>query len=126
MNKTLPLGPVLLVFSALSLAGQATAQDRKGRLGTLPHGYYICSLPGDASGPAWIELPDRHFTVSNSSTYRNGDGSGTYLLTGKRVTFTYGPMKGHRYERTGDAKLQQVNEDGTLGKTRCIRRGGTG
>lgn len=116
---------ILSVSAVLISAPAAAVQDRMGRLGTLPHGYYICSLPGDASGTAWIELPGQNFTISNSSTYRNDEGAGTYLLTGVRVTFTSGPMKGSRYQRTGSGKLQEVDSNGSLGRTRCVRRAGT-
>lgn len=115
---------LLISFSALAAAG--FAQDRKGRLNTLPHGQYICSLPGDAGGAAWTEISDKSFAIENASTYRTQSGAGIYLLTGKRVTFTRGPMKGWRFERTGTAKLQQIDQNGALGRMRCIRRGGTG
>ncbi|MXO83431.1 elongation factor P [Altererythrobacter aestiaquae] len=104
----------------------ASSQDRMGRLGTLPHGFYVCSLPGDAGGAAWIDLPDKNFTISNASTYRNAEGAGTYLLTGKRVTFTGGPLKGMRFDRTGKSKLQWIANDGKPGRIRCVRRGGSG
>ncbi len=122
-----PILPCAILLIACSLAATpAAAQDRMGRLSTLPHGYYECSLPGDAGGAAWTELPEKNFTISNASTYSNTEGSGTYLLTGKRVTFTRGPLKGMRFERTGKSKLQWVDKEGKLGRIRCIRRGGSG
>lgn len=116
----------ILPLCVAALCAPAAGQDRLGRLSTLPHGTYLCSLPGDAGGPAWIELPDHTFAIKNSSTYSADGGAGTYLLTGKRVTFTGGPMKGARFERTGSAKLQKIKADGTLGRVRCIRMGGSG
>ncbi|MXO57143.1 hypothetical protein GRI36_09630 [Altererythrobacter gangjinensis] len=93
-----------------------------GRLGTLPLGYYSCSEPGDAGGQAWIDLPDKHFTIGNGSTYHTDAGSGTYLLTGKRVIFTRGPMKGVRFERSGKVTLRWIDEDGKPGRVRCVRQ----
>ena len=97
----------------------------QGRLGTLPHGSYVCSLPGDAGGPAWRELEDKRFTIENASIYRTESGSGTYLLTGTRVTFTRGPMKGMKFERTGNASLRWIDDDGKPGRIHCIRSAAT-
>lgn len=97
-----------------------------GKLGTLPIGKYRCALPGDAGGQAWIPLEDRHFTIGNSSTYRTPDGSGTYLLTGKRVTFTRGPMAGMKFDRFSAATLRWIDENGEISRIRCVHGGATG
>lgn len=92
-----------------------------GRLGTLPLGTYICSLPGDADGQAWVVLPGEGFTIENGSAYRTDNGSGTYLLAGDIVTFTRGPLKNMRYTRSGNASLQRIEADGKPGRVRCVR-----
>jgi hypothetical protein len=107
---------VTLVLSA------SAVHSAPGRLGTLPLGTYACSEPGDAGGAAWIDLPDKHFTIDNGSTYHAKGGSGTYLLTGKMVTFTRGPMKGMRFQRSGNASLRWIDETGEPGRVRCIRK----
>ena len=117
---------LLLTVTGTLLIASAAAQATPGRLGTLPHGIYACSLPGDASGPAWRDLPDMGFTISNASTYRTPEGAGTYLLTGKNVTFTRGPLKGKRFVRSGSNTLRWVDDNGEPGRIRCVRRGGTG
>lgn len=97
-----------------------------GKLGTLPIGEYRCALPGDAAGQAWIPLEDRHFTIGNSSTYRTPNGSGTYLLTGKRVTFTRGPMAGMKFDRISSATLLWIDENDQVSRIRCVRGGAAG
>ncbi|MCB2084006.1 MAG: hypothetical protein KDD90_08150 [Sphingomonadaceae bacterium] len=92
-------------------------------LGTLPHGPYTCSLPGDAGGEAWRELPGKSFTIKNASTYHTDAGSGIYLMTGDRVVFTRGPMKGMRFKRVGSATLLWLDEQGNPGRIRCARGG---
>lgn len=100
----------------------AVSQGASGRLGTLPLGLYQCSEPGDAGGQAWIDLPEKHFTIGNGSTYHTEEGSGVYLLTGKRVIFTRGPMKGMRFQRLGKVTLQWIDDDGKPGRVRCVRQ----
>lgn len=102
-----------------SMAANPAAQP--GRLGTLPLGNYVCSLPGDAAGDAWIVLPGEGFTIENGSAYRTDSGSGTYLLAGEMVTFTRGPLKNARYTRSGNASLQRIEADGKPGRVRCVR-----
>lgn len=111
---------LLLLAALIVVATSATASV--GRLGTLPHGSYICSLPGDANGPAWRELPDMEFTIGNASTYRTFEGLGTYLMTGKIVTFTRGSMKGMVFYRIADTTLVYREKDDSLGRVRCVRR----
>ena len=94
-----------------------------GRLDTLPIGTYQCTLPGDASGPAWHRVPDADFTILNASSYEAKGSSGVYLLRGDLVTFTRGPLKGTTLERTGRIMLRERADDGTLGEMRCVRAG---
>ena len=100
--------------------GHETAQ---GRLALLDQGEYICALPGDASGSAWLEQDARDFTIIGGSSYRSGNSAGTYLMEGKKVTFTRGPMRGMKFMRIGSGILQEVGSDGKLGRLRCHRSG---
>ena len=50
-------------------------------------------------------------------------GSGTYLMEGKNVIFTRGPMRGVQMLRLGSGMLQEVGRDGKLGRLRCHRSG---
>lgn len=95
-----------------------------GKLETLPLGYYTCSLPGDAAGAAWVVVPEKGFTIDNGSTYHTDEGNGTYLLTGDRVQFTRGPMKGMKFTRTSNATLRWIDEGGNPGRVRCVRSAG--
>lgn len=106
----------------LCLFGPALAAPG-GKLGTLLIGEYHCALPGDADGQAWVPLADRDFTIGNSSTYHTPIGSGTYLLTGKRVIFVRGPMNGMKFDRTGPGTLRWIDELGEYGRMRCVRTG---
>lgn len=113
---------VLLI--AAIIPATATAQSA-GKLGTLPHGIYQCSLPGDAAGSAWVNLPGKQFTIDNASSYHTADGAGTYLFTGNRVVFTRGPMNGMRFERTSSQTLRWLDENGELSRVRCTRSAGS-
>ena len=113
-----------LLAACLSLSMPALAAPG-GKLGTLPLGEYRCALPGDAEGLAWVPLENQHFTIGNASTYHTPKGSGTYLLTGKRVTFTRGPMKGMEFDRTGSGTLRWIDEKGEQSRVRCVRAGTT-
>ncbi|WP_247713515.1 hypothetical protein [Qipengyuania sphaerica] len=112
---------IAIVASAATLA--ATPADAQGRLGLLPQGEYVCALPGAANGAAWNELEGRGFQITGASSYKAGNGAGTYLLEGKRVTFTRGPMKGTQMMRVSSGMLQEVDRAGKLGRMRCHRSG---
>ncbi|NVD43680.1 elongation factor P [Qipengyuania atrilutea] len=112
-------------FAALALAVAAVSAASAapgGRIGTLPLGSYVCGLPGDATGEAWLEQEDMDFVLINGSSYRTSEGRGTYLLTGDNVRFTRGPMKGMRFVRETLNRLRKVEANGSAGKLRCIRR----
>ena len=109
------LSAVLLCLAAPLVASPG------GKLQTLPQGRYTCALPGDALGNAFVVLPDKEFVIDNGSTYRTAAGSGTYLLTGDQVQFTRGPMKGMRFERTGNGSLRWIEANGAPGRVRCVR-----
>lgn len=108
----------------MAVAFSTGASAAMGPLGTLPHGEYVCSLPGDAGGKAWEVLPGKGFTIENASTYRTGAGAGVYLLTGNRVIFTRGPMKGMEFDRIGNSTLRWIDETGKPGRVRCTRGSG--
>lgn len=111
------------VIAALGIAGLgSSALAGAGRLGTLPQGSYTCSLAGDAGGEAWREMPEAAFIIGNASSYQAPDGGyGIYLMTGDRIVFTRGPMKGQRFDRVGSASLQKIDADGEKTRVRCVR-----
>lgn len=115
------------MLAALALPGLAQANQTNmphaGRIDTLPLGRYECTLPGDASGPAWNRIPDRDFAILNASSYEAQGERGVYLLRGTEVTFTRGPLKGLMLERAGRRILRERQSDGTLGRMRCVRAG---
>lgn len=101
----------------------ATPSLAQGRLGLLPQGEYVCALPGVADGAAWNEVEGHGFSITGASSYTTDKGSGTYLLEGRRVTFTRGPLKGHKMMRVSSGLLQELGRDGKLGRLRCHRAG---
>ena len=111
----------ILAMTAATIV--AVPADAQGRLGLLPQGQYVCALPGAADGAAWRELENRNFVITGASSYRAGNTTGTYLLEGKRVTFTRGPMKGMRMMRVASGMLQEVDGEGKLGRMRCTHSG---
>lgn len=122
--RTMRYGIFSLFGTLLALSATVIAPAHaQGRLGLLPQGKYVCSLPGNANGMAWIEVPDRSFSIIGSSGYRTIEGRGTYLKEGKRVTFTRGPLHGEKLMQISAGMLQQVDSEGTLGRLRCSRTG---
>ncbi len=113
----------ILALGAAVTAVLSTPAHTQGRLELLPPGEYVCALPGDAAGGAWIEQTGKGFSVTGGSTYRTANGGGTYLMKGKLVTFTRGPMKNMQLMRLGSGMLQQVDREGRLGRLRCHRTG---
>lgn len=111
-----------LVIAPLALLLLAAAPG--GRLTTLPLGEYRCSLPGDAAGPAWIDVPEERFTIVNASSYETERGRGTYLMLGARVTFTSGPMRGEEFELRSSSMLRKLRRDDRPHPLRCVRIAG--
>lgn len=109
------------VLPALWLAAPAAAAQG-GSIRTMPQGYYECALPGDASTRAWVPVEGAHFIIDNASSYETEDGRGTYLLTGKDLIFTRGPLKGQRFRRISDNALRDLEKNGFLGRMRCVRK----
>ncbi|ABC63144.1 hypothetical protein [Erythrobacter litoralis] len=118
MKRALSLAAALSAMLAAPLAAQSGAP-----LGTLPVGRYQCSLPGDASGPAWRDIDDMRFSIKNASRYLSPTGDGTYLMQGDELVFTRGPMKDQRYKRMGSSILRKLKSDGSLDRIRCVRIG---
>ena len=116
------------IAAAVALLGTGATVDAAepsgGMLRTLPHGIYDCALPGDATGAAKRVLPRAGFAIGHGSTYSVGDRWGTYLLTGRHVAFTRGPMKGTRFLREGE-RLRRLGDEGEPTRVVCTRRGGT-
>lgn len=124
MVKPAPMiKPVALVALAAALAAVPAAAGPGGRLGTLQPGRYLCEVPGDAAGPASKPVAGAWFDVNKASSYDTEGGSGTYLLTGDRVVFTRGPMKGATFERVSKRRLERTDLDGALARMRCVRTG---
>ena len=118
-GNSLGVGALAAALAAFASTPAAT----QGRLSLLDQGEYICALPGDATGAAWIEQAGRDFAITGGSSYRTARGGGTYLMEGKHVTFTRGPMRGMKFMRLGSGILQEVGSDGKLGRLRCHRSG---
>lgn len=109
--------PILLAATGF-VAAPVTAG---GMLGTLPKGIYQCSLPGDALGKAWRDVPEAGFRIENASTYLTPEGSGVYLMKGKDLVFSRGPKKGERMRRVGNLKLRVLDKAGEPSKMLCVR-----
>jgi hypothetical protein len=101
----------------------AAPAQAQGELGTLPTGHYLCELPGDAAGLGSRPVEGHWFDVVNASRYVSDGGDGTYLLTGKSVVFTRGPMRGARFEWNGMKALKRTDLAGEMAKLRCVRTG---
>ena len=109
-----------LAFMAAALSAPVAAQ---GPLSLLHTGEYRCALPGSAAGRAWVDQPARHFVIVRASRYRSANGPGTYLMTGDRVLFTGGALKGFTLKRISSGMLQEIGPDGKPGRLRCHRAG---
>lgn len=116
------LAPLLLA-AAQSAAMDTPLPLEDGRIGTLEHGRYTCGRPGDAAGPSVHALPELTFTVVGGSSYQSERGGGTYLLAGNTLTFTRGPLKDMRYQRTTMGLWREIAPDGSAGAIRCSRVG---
>lgn len=112
-----------LLLPALLVGALASPLPAQGRLGLVEQGQYVCALPGDATGAAWVEQEGKGFSIIEGSSYRTERGSGTYLAEGRQITFTRGPLKGMKLMRLGSGLLQEIDRDGKLGRLRCHRAG---
>ena len=123
MIQTFLKRAALLAVPVLSGAVLTAPAHADGMLKTMPHGRYECSLPGDASGAARIQIEAAHFRIASASSYRSAKGRGTYIMKGKVLTFTRGPKNGERYQRVGDSALQKLDKEGNLSRLLCGRIG---
>jgi hypothetical protein len=110
---------VLTALTAALLAGPAAAVPG-GDIDTLELGSYTCELPGDALTERGVHVPEADFTVIFGSSYRAGNETGTYLLTGDFVVMTSGPKMGERYHRLSLGFLRKQNRDGSDSDLRCV------
>lgn len=120
----------LLAASGPGLSFQGLAQDAErvplpsgGMLRTMPTGKYQCALPGDAGGDAFKVVEREGFEIETASRYRDADGTGTYILRGRQLTFTGGPRSGSEFERVGQNQLRKIGTDGKPGVLLCTRLG---
>lgn len=111
----------VFLLSAL-LAGPALGAPG-GPIDTIHRGNYVCSQPGDATGPAGFPVPEEAFQVLSGSSYSTTEGRGTYLLTGDTLTMTSGPKRGQKFNRLSSNFLRKLGPDGTESTLRCVRRG---
>ena len=114
MKSILPLLAALAAGAAIAAPG--------GPIATLQLGTYVCELPGDATGPAGLRVPDQDFAIINASSYASAGGRGSYLLTGDTVAVTSGPKKGQRFTRISNSFLRLIDANGTDSPLRCIRQ----
>ncbi|MEO0690620.1 MAG: elongation factor P [Pseudomonadota bacterium] len=118
------------IFSAMVVASAAVfplAAQVGGPLGTLTHGTYECSLPGDALAEPFDPIPSETIFIIPGSAYRDAEGArGLYLLRGREIVFTSGSKKGQRFRRIGDNTIKRLRDDGELGRLTCIRIAGSG
>ena len=95
----------LFIPAMLAAAALAVPAYGQGAIGTIERGHYVCELPGDASGPAGVEQPDKDFTIRSASRYSSPQGQGIYLRRGDTVSFTSGPRQGESYAIVGGGLL---------------------
>ena len=115
-----PMTKILALLTVLA-AGPAIAAPG-GPIATLQLGGYVCELPGDATGPAGLRVPEQDFSIINASSYATGKGRGSYLLTGNRMAITSGPKKGQRFHRLSASFLRMMDADGSDSALRCVRQ----
>ena len=117
--RNITLGIALAYIAGLGTSPLAA----QGRLMLLDRGTYVCALPGDATGSAWVEQSGREFTIEGGSSYDTPRGGGTYLMEGRQVIFTRGPMRGMKLMLLSSGLLQEIGRDGKLARLRCHRTG---
>lgn len=116
-----PVRQAQAVAIALLLAAPLAAAPG-GEINTMPLGDYICELPGDATGPAGLVVPNENFSVVTASSYRAGAAMGSYLLIGEQLTMTGGPHQGKRYHRQSESFIRKLDEAGNPSELRCVLR----
>ncbi|MXP25384.1 elongation factor P [Altererythrobacter indicus] len=112
--------PIILALCALAAAWLPAAASAE-KLATLERGQWYCEMPGDASGPAGLELKQENFRILSASRYKTSEGSGIYLRQGKHVLMTSGPRKGDRYQLVAERIVQKLDSNGNLTPLRCVQ-----
>jgi hypothetical protein len=112
--------PLLAAASLAAFLPAPLSAVPGGEIATLPHGSYVCELPGDAAGPWRIRKPEEDFTIIGASNYRAGKSRGSYLLTGDLLMLTSGPFNGKRYHRQSSGFLRLIGDDGEPSELRCV------
>ena len=120
---------VLAVLAVAGVPARAATQQPTpdaaaafGDLSTLRLGHYACEIPGDVGGTATIPQPAFDFDVAHASIYRTAAGVWAYLVVNGSVTLTNGPLANLRFRRVTPNFLRRLNDDGSEGRMRCVRR----
>lgn len=113
---------ILLAGLAACAPAQTIYPVPGGEIGVLQQGFYVCELPGDATGPAGIRQDAQDFSVHNGSRYSTTQGRGTYLLTGDLVQMTSGPKQGQQFRQLSNNFLRELDAAGKETDLRCVRR----
>lgn len=103
---------VNLATTALLFAATVGLAEPGGAIQTLTRGSYQCGRAGDASGERWKVDLQTGFVVINGSSYRTPDGRGTYLLSGRVVQFTSGPLARQALKMERQGRLRFVEDNG--------------
>lgn len=111
----------LFAMIAACLAAPALATGG-GTIGTVQIGYYVCELPGHATGAAGLRQPHEDFRVTNASSYAVGDARGSYLLIDDAMVITSGPKRGDKFRRVSAGFLRKLAADGSESALRCVRQ----
>ncbi|WP_179562280.1 hypothetical protein [Sphingomonas sp. R3G8C] len=114
----------MALMLAASLAPTPASAAPGGDLATLHNGHWTCEYPGDAAAQP-RQVPGEGFRITPDSSYRtpDGKGGGTYLLLGRAMVFTSGPLNGHSYEAQGPNTVLQLDAHGKRTGVRCSRKG---
>ena len=112
----------LIAAATLAQAGVVLAAPG-GQLDTLPRGNWQCATPGLAGTQPLHLRADLDFKIVIPSSYIRDGERGTYLLTGDRVVFTSGKLRGARFQRVSGNMLRELSHDGQLGEVRCVLLG---
>ena len=120
MKRSLASALAIAMASLVAAAPGSAGAVPGGEIGTLTKGRYICELPGDATGPAGIHVPEADFTIISASSYRAHGRIGSYLFTGDHVIMTSGTLRGERFRRISESFLRRIEADGSEGRMRCV------
>ena len=100
---------ISIILAAALSSSVALAGDQPQ---TLERGSYACGVPGDAGSKAWERDPRYAFAIRSASQYESARGSGTYLLQGRDLVFTRGPLKDMRFRIDPANVLRKTGGEG--------------